>query len=339
MDGWSLVIADGEILAVAGPPGFGGTTLARLVAGVVRPSSGTVLINGVDVIDIPAARLPVGLVPAGGGLLPHLTVEENVTYGARLLGRPNAVIRHRLDAVADRLELLPSLGLLPHEISPGQRFRAALARAAMRSPQVLVVDATAGAEGVVGLRQLIERAVAAPTLSVLVCTNRPDVIDQADRVIVRRRAGTGPSGSIATLREAPPDLDTARLVLRDPVIELAGVVRDSRVDFAGMQIAVSQPLRDGQRVIVVTSDALELGLPDQGVPAKIVATDRAGAAMRVLVEPTSFQGVRWLARSAEVDRSRPRDRVGVNVIAERVFVFEAEDPHNLLWAPPPELNP
>ena len=130
MDGWSLVIADGEILAVAGPPGFGGTNLARLVAGVVRPSSGTVLINGVDVIDIPAARLPVGLVPAGGGLLPHLTVEENVTYGARLLGRPNAVIRHRLDAVADRLELLPSLGLLPHEISPGQRFRAALARAA-----------------------------------------------------------------------------------------------------------------------------------------------------------------------------------------------------------------
>jgi ABC-type sugar transport system ATPase subunit len=335
-DSWSLEVADGEVLAVGGPPGFGGTTLARLVAGVVRPSAGTVLINGVDVMDIPPARLPVGLVPAGAGLLPHLSVEENVTYGVRLTGQPNAVIRHRLDAVAERLELLPWFGLLPHEISPGQRFRAALARASMKSPHVFVVDATAGADGVVGLRQLIERAFSAPALSVLVCTYRPEIIDEADRLYVRLRGRTGPSGPIAVLRAAPPDLDTARLVLRGPVVELDGVVSGRLVDFAGMRIPAPDGLREGQRVIVVTSDALELEPPDQGLPGRIIAADPAGAAMRVLVEPTVLPGLRWPARQTDVDRSRPGDRVGVNVAAERVFVFEPQTPHNLLWAPPPQ---
>ena len=70
IESWTFEVADGEVLAVGGPPGFGGTTLARLVAGVVRPATGTVLINGVDLIDLPSARRSVGLVPAGAGLLP-----------------------------------------------------------------------------------------------------------------------------------------------------------------------------------------------------------------------------------------------------------------------------
>ena len=224
-------------------------------------------------------------------------MEENITYGVRLTGQPNTVIRHRLDAVAERLELLPSLGLLPHQISPGQRFRAGLARASMKSPQILVVDATAGAEGVVGLRQLIDRAFSAPALSVLVCTYRPEIIDEADRLYVRLRGRAGPSGPIAALRAAPPDLETARLVLRSPVVELAGVVRGCLVDFAGMRVPAPEGLHEGQRVIVVTSDALELR-PGQGVPARIIAADPAGAAMRVLVEPTAL-------RACDCRRDRP----------------------------------
>src|SRR5215204_1038798 len=84
LDGLSLRVAPGEVVAAAGPPGFGGTSLSRLVAGIVVPESGQVRIGGTDVTGLLPARRAAGLVPVGGGLLPHLTTEANITYGLLL---------------------------------------------------------------------------------------------------------------------------------------------------------------------------------------------------------------------------------------------------------------
>ena len=279
-DAWSLRVGQGEVVAVAGASGFGGTTLARVVAGLARPFSGTVLINGVDVTDKPSAERRVGLMPAGGGLLPQLTLEHNITYGVRLSGQPRAVISRRLDALAERLGLLPSLRLLPHEISPGQRFRAAFARAAMKSPDVMVVDATAGAEGLVSVRNLMELAALAPAPPVLLCSDRPEVVSQADWVVVRLGSRAGSNGEIGRLRAGPPDLVTARLVLPGPVIEFEGTVRGGEVEFAGMRVPISGNLRSGRRVVVLTSDGLALGPPDDGVSQGVGGADRCGGWIR-----------------------------------------------------------
>jgi ABC-type sulfate/molybdate transport systems ATPase subunit len=188
LDGVSLEVPAGSLTAVSGSPGFGGTTLARVIVGLIVPTSGRVLIGDRDVSAVSAARRPVAFVPAGGGLLPHLTVTENIVYGLRLRNEASVLIRTRVADVVERLELGSSLDLRPHELSPGQRLRTALARAAIRLAPVLVVDATAGAEAVDQLRPMVERIRADDGPAVLLCTNRSEALHATDR-LVRLRDG------------------------------------------------------------------------------------------------------------------------------------------------------
>jgi ABC-type sulfate/molybdate transport systems ATPase subunit len=185
----SLELPAASVMVVTGAARFGGTTLARVVAGLVVPTSGTVVIGGRDVSAVPAVRRPIGFVPAGGGLLPHLTATENIVYGLRLRNEAAMLIRTRVADVVERLELGSSLDLRPHELSPGQRMRTALARAAVGLAPVLVIDATGGAEAVDQLRPMVERIRTGVGPAVLLCTNRADLLHATDRV-VRLHDGT-----------------------------------------------------------------------------------------------------------------------------------------------------
>jgi ABC-type sulfate/molybdate transport systems ATPase subunit len=183
LDRVSLDLPAASVTVATGSPRFGGTTLARVVAGLVMPTSGTVIIAGRDVSAVPAVRRPVGFVPAGGGLLPHLTATENIVYGLRLRNEAAMLIRTRVAEVVERLELGSSLDLRPHELSPGQRLRTALARAAVGLAPILVIDATAGAEAVDQLRPMVQRLRTDTGPAVLLCTNSAGSLHATDRVV------------------------------------------------------------------------------------------------------------------------------------------------------------
>lgn len=317
-------MAPGEVVAVAGPPGFGGTSVARLIAGIVVPESGHVRIGGADVTDLPPDRRPVGLVPVGGGLLPHLTTEANITYGLHLRKLPSAVVRHRIAEVAERLDLLPSLQLRPHELSAGQRMRAALARAVVRRVQVVTIDATAGARGAGQLRRLVERGWPGVPMSVVLCTGDPAVAGQADRVVVVRDGRAGPSGSLDDLRAAPPDLATARLVLPEPAVELTGDVRGGTVEFGPLAVPAPSGVPDGGRVVALApGGALRLRTADSGLCATVVVAP-AGPTAPAVIEPQAWPGTRWSVRAPVGALPRPGDRVGVELDADRLLFFDAE---------------
>jgi ABC-type sugar transport system ATPase subunit len=324
-DGLSLRVEPGEMTALAGPAGFGGTTLVRLVAGLVDAASGAITVNGVDVTATPAARRPVGLVPVGGGLLPQLSSADNITYGLRLRKEPEAFVRHRLAEVAERLELLPSLALRPHELSPGQRIRTALARAAVRSVHVLVVDATAGAEGLGRLRYLLQRAWPTDPKSVLVCTHDPDLIGSADRVVVAEHGRAAAAGPPQRLRTSPPNLAAARVLHPAPLAELTGVCRGGEVSCGPARVAVASGVPDGRRVIVACpADALHLGPLDRGLAARVVAVHTGDGVPRVLVAPAAWPGVRWTVRVGGTNLPRVGEPAGVYLVGERLLVFDAE---------------
>jgi ABC-type sulfate/molybdate transport systems ATPase subunit len=138
------------------------TALARAVVGLIRPLSGRVLVGGRDVTDLPPGSRQIGYVPSGAALLPHLTVRQNIEY---LLWRRETVrdLVHSWETVLIRqLELGPVLDLRPHEINDEQRLRAALARAVVSLPEVLVFDLpdSAAAES---LRDLLRRVEAPMT--------------------------------------------------------------------------------------------------------------------------------------------------------------------------------
>ncbi|ASW55194.1 ATP-binding cassette domain-containing protein [Plantactinospora sp. KBS50] len=166
----TATVRPGELLAVAAAPP-GGTELARVVVGLAAPVAGQILVDGRDVTTRRPHRRRLGYVPAGGGLLPHLPVGPNVRFGQRRREQVHAVTRERFDAVVAQLELGPSLHLLPHQLNEAQRFRVALARAAVGPAEVLVVDLPRPVEGADRLADLVSR-IAPPDsagVAALVC--------------------------------------------------------------------------------------------------------------------------------------------------------------------------
>ncbi|WBB68638.1 ATP-binding cassette domain-containing protein [Micromonospora sp. WMMD812] len=182
----------GGTTALVAPPRTG-TAIARVLAGLATPLAGRILVGERDVTALPPPRRQIGYVPAGGALLPQLTVRRNIEYGQRRRERVREMADDWATTVIDRLELAPTLALLPHLLSDAQRFRVALARAAACLPEVLVVDLPTGMAGGGRLGDLVPRLSPpdAPGVAVLVCTADPATLDEIpDRVeVVTEAAG------------------------------------------------------------------------------------------------------------------------------------------------------
>jgi putrescine transport system ATP-binding protein len=140
VDNVSLRIYKGEMFALVGASGCGKTTLLRMLAGFARPSAGRILIDGVDMTDVPPYERPVNMMFQSYALFPHMTVEQNVGYGLRTLQLPRETQRERIQEALDMVQLGALGKRKPHQLSGGQRQRVALARALIRRPKVLLLD-------------------------------------------------------------------------------------------------------------------------------------------------------------------------------------------------------
>ncbi|WP_062515726.1 ABC transporter ATP-binding protein [Halobacillus sp. KGW1] len=133
----SFTMEKGQILSVVGPSGSGKTTLLRVLAGLEKPTSGTILMNGQDITRQKANQRDISLVFQQPLLFPHMTVEENITYGAKVSKKytPEKI-----------KQLLAAIGMtdyrshFPSQISGGQQQRTALARAMATEPEVILFD-------------------------------------------------------------------------------------------------------------------------------------------------------------------------------------------------------
>ena len=136
----SLSVAEGELLVLAGPSGCGKTTTLRLIAGLDRPSAGTISIDGAVVNDAPARERDVAMVFQSLALYPHMTAYENMAFGLRARKRARTEITNRIEEAAAILDLAECLDRRPSELSGGQRQRVALGRAIVLRPKVLLLD-------------------------------------------------------------------------------------------------------------------------------------------------------------------------------------------------------
>ncbi|HZI11509.1 MAG TPA: ABC transporter ATP-binding protein, partial [Myxococcus sp.] len=142
VDGLSLEVEAGEVVALLGPSGCGKTTTLRLVAGFERPAGGTVTLDGRQ-LAAPGALVPpeqrgVGLVFQDYALFPHLSVLDNVAFG--LTAPPRAEALSRARAMLKLFGLEGFEARLPHALSGGQQQRVALARALVTEPRLLLLD-------------------------------------------------------------------------------------------------------------------------------------------------------------------------------------------------------
>ena len=140
VDSVDLEIYKGELFCLLGGSGCGKTTLLRMLAGFETPSSGSILIDGINMTDVPPYERPVNMMFQSYALFPHMTVERNVAYGLRRDGVARSEIDQRVDEMLAMVELTQFRRRKPHQLSGGQKQRVALARALIKQPKMLLLD-------------------------------------------------------------------------------------------------------------------------------------------------------------------------------------------------------
>jgi ABC-type nitrate/sulfonate/bicarbonate transport system ATPase subunit len=141
----SLDIQQGEDLALLGSSGCGKTTLLRMLAGFETPTSGQILLDGLDLAGLPPYLRPINMMFQSYALFPHLTVWENVAFGLKREGMPRETIAQRVEAMLKLVQLQKFAKRKPHQLSGGQQQRVALARSLAKRPQLMLLDEPLGA--------------------------------------------------------------------------------------------------------------------------------------------------------------------------------------------------
>jgi ABC-type sugar transport system ATPase subunit len=136
----SLTIADGEFAVFVGPSGCGKSTLLRSIAGLEDISGGTIHIGDRDVTQLAPSARDVAMVFQSYALYPHMTVRENMDFGMKVNGFPDADRKRRIAEAARILQLEPYLDRKPAHLSGGQRQRVAIGRAIVKEPKVFLFD-------------------------------------------------------------------------------------------------------------------------------------------------------------------------------------------------------
>jgi spermidine/putrescine transport system ATP-binding protein len=145
VDNIDLSVASGEFFSLLGPSGCGKTTTLRLIAGFEQPTSGQILLDGVDVSDVPPHRRNVNTVFQSYALFPFLDVSDNVAFGLRHRKLSKGDIKSRVGEALELVKMTQFAKRRPGQLSGGQQQRVALARALALNPAVLLLDEPLGA--------------------------------------------------------------------------------------------------------------------------------------------------------------------------------------------------
>ncbi len=297
VQGASVRVDAGSIVALLGPSGSGKTTLLRLVAGFEVPDSGTVRIGG-RLVAGPGAweepdRRRIGMVFQDGALFPHLTVARNVAFGAAAPERVGESLE--LVGLAHRGESYP------HELSGGERQRVALARALATDPAVVLLDEpfTALDAGLrVALRDEVVSILRRAGASALVVTHdQQEALSMADEVVVMHDGRVEQVGTPEEVYNRPSSRWAAEFLGAADV--LPGTARGGAVE-CDLGVVDADPTLAGPVDVVVRPESLALGTPADG--------DAAAGSVRATVVGRSYFGHDQLVHlelsSGRVVRSR-----------------------------------
>ncbi|MEY2680744.1 MAG: hypothetical protein RL661_975, partial [Pseudomonadota bacterium] len=140
LPGLDLEVHEGEFLTLLGPSGCGKSTALRLLAGFESPDSGEIRLEGAVINPLPPEKRPINTVFQSYALFPHMTVEENISFGLRMKRLPSSEIRQLVSEALEMVRLPELARRKPGQLSGGQQQRIALARALVNRPRVLLLD-------------------------------------------------------------------------------------------------------------------------------------------------------------------------------------------------------
>jgi putative spermidine/putrescine transport system ATP-binding protein len=327
LDGLSIDIAPGELVALLGPSGCGKTTALRALAGLQDLDSGQIIVDGQDITYARTNRRDMGMVFQAYSLFPHMTARENVAYGLKMRARRKGSAERTKKAT----ELLELVGLeshadhYPHQMSGGQQQRVALARALAIEPTVLLLDeplSALDAKVRSQLRDEIRRIqLEVGTTTLFVTHDQEEALGIADRVGVMKSGVLEQIAAPAELYDRPATAFVAEFV--GLTNRLTCQVRDGAVDLLGMHVPVLPgSTESGEGLALVRPEAVTV-TPDENGNGRVITAGFLGSLCRVHVDLASGEKVVAQMPSSEASRLGPGSSVLVAVRPQPVFVKSA----------------
>ena len=216
LHGIDLRIEDGEFVVFVGPSGCGKSTLLRVISGLESPTSGDILIDGVNVNAVSAAHRGCAMVFQSYALYPHMTVYDNMAFGLENLGEDKLQIQAKVQSAAAQLRLQDLLQRKPTQLSGGQRQRVAIGRAIVRQPKLFLFDeplSNLDAELRVSMRsELRELHARLQATMVYVTHDQVEAMTLADRIVVLRDGKIEQVGTPLALYNRPANVFVAGFI-------------------------------------------------------------------------------------------------------------------------------
>jgi putative spermidine/putrescine transport system ATP-binding protein len=291
LDGLSLTMAPGELVALLGPSGCGKTTALRLLAGLEEADGGRVVIAGKDVTNVPANKREIGMVFQAYSLFPHMTAMQNVEFGMQLHDVDAPERRKRAGDMLDLVGLSAHVNKYANQMSGGQQQRVALARALAIEPKVLLLDeplSALDAKVRSRLRDEIRRVQLEVGITTLFVTHdQEEALAIADRVGVMNAGRIEQLGPPTTIYSRPATSFVAEFV--GLTNRLAGTVKGGEVEVRGTRLPLVKPdSTEGPAIALVRPEAVSVVSDGDMSPGpltgSVISTVFLGATSRVSVD-------------------------------------------------------
>ncbi len=330
LDGLSLTLAPGEMVALLGPSGCGKTTAMRLVAGLEEANSGRVMFGGKDVTGLPASKRDVGMVFQAYSLFPHMTAEQNVAFGLSLHKVGAAQRKQRVGEMLELVGLSGYANRYASQLSGGQQQRVALARALAIQPTVLLLDeplSALDAKVRSRLRDEIRRVqLEAGVTTLFVTHDQEEALAVADRVGVMNAGRLEQLGSPTEIYSRPATPFVAEFV--GLTNRIPGTVKFGMVEVRGTELPLVQPnVPTGPATALVRPEAVSLAPEGDSVSGQLVGTVITvaflGATSRVTVDLGDMTVVAQLP-TAQASAHPAGTRVRLSIRPDPVLIAREE---------------
>jgi len=313
LDGLTLTIAPGELVALLGPSGCGKTTALRVLAGLEDADSGGVEVGGRDITSVPTSARDMGMVFQAYSLFPHMSARQNVEFGLRLRRLPTARRRARACEMLDLVELTDHADRYAHQLSGGQQQRVALARALAIEPQVLLLDeplSALDAKVRVQLRDEIRRIqLEVGTTTLFVTHDQEEALAVADRVGVMRAGNLEQLASPHDLYARPATPFVADFV--GLTNRLRATIKNERAYLLGTSVPLLPgSVRHGDALVLIRPESIAV-TADLAGRATVVSASFLGSTGSLQTVTESGENVIAQIDNDAVATFRPGDRVSL----------------------------
>ncbi len=322
LDNLNLTIKDKEFLTLLGPSGCGKTTTLRLIAGFATPDSGTILLNGKDMTNVPPHKRNVNTVFQKYALFTHMNVFENIAFGLRIKKVPETEIKEKVSEMLRLVNLRGFENRSVESLSGGQQQRIAIARALVNEPDVLLLDEPLGALDL-KLRQGMQKELKSiqervGITFVYVTHEQEEALTMSDTIVVMNEGKIQQIGSPLDIYNEPQNAFVADFIGESNIVD--GVMLDDyRVVFSGREfVCVDKGFEKDEPVdVVIRPEDIEVVAPENGM-------------LKATVESVVFKGVHYeiMANTGDftymihsILEQQVGDHIGMDIIPEYIHIM------------------